>query len=102
MSRIRILHISDLHFRASSGFDEWVIAERMFDDVAAQSPPARPIDLIVFGGDLTFAGQREGMELGKRRVLDPLMERLGLTPDRVVLVAGNHDIDRGRVEKVYE
>jgi predicted phosphodiesterase len=97
----RILHVSDLHARASSEFDQSLLADRALEDIE-RLHSQRPVDLAVFGGDLAFSGKPEDFERGRARLLDPLSQRLGLGAERVIMVPGNHDVDRDRIDPVYE
>ncbi|QQO55287.1 MAG: SUMF1/EgtB/PvdO family nonheme iron enzyme [Thiohalocapsa sp. PB-PSB1] len=105
---IRLLHLSDIHFSKGRGWDADPIlrhlAKRISDDVAAGLVP----DLVVCTGDLAFSGQQHEYELAKNWLESQLWPALmpdsapELKRDRLLLVPGNHDVDRKRVDAVAE
>jgi hypothetical protein len=56
-------------------------------------------DLVVFSGDLAFSGKAEEYNLARDWLENPLWPALpdGLPRDRLLLVPGNHDVDRDKV-----
>jgi 3',5'-cyclic AMP phosphodiesterase CpdA len=97
MSTLRILHLSDLHEELDAHReparrrrvlgDAW---DQNLDDVLARGP----VDLVCFTGDLAYSG-KEPEYAHVHRWLSRLMARLDLPADRLFLVPGNHDVDRG-------
>lgn len=101
MRRIRVLHISDLHARAEWRQDQRELASAMLADaevLAAQ----RPFDLVVVSGDLAHAGKRDEYAIAHEILLEPLMQRLALGRESIVLVPGNHDVDRALIDEITE
>jgi predicted phosphodiesterase len=105
---IRLLHLSDIHFSKGRSWDADPIlrhlAKRISDDVAAGLVP----DLVVCTGDLAFSGQQHEYKLAKSWLESQLWPALmpdsapALYRDRLLLVPGNHDVDRKRVDAVAE
>jgi predicted phosphodiesterase len=103
---IRLLHLSDIHFSKGRSWDADPIlrhlAKRISDDVAAGLVP----DLVVCTGDLAFSGQQHEYKLAKSWLESQLWPALtprsapALDRDRLLLVPGNHDVDRKRVDAV--
>lgn len=98
---IRILHVSDLHAAKSSARDQRLLVDAFLADVRALHTN-EPIDLIVFTGDLTFAGKKDEYVAATELLLRPLLELTGLPPCRCILVPGNHDVDRALVNRVVD
>jgi predicted MPP superfamily phosphohydrolase len=98
---MRVLHLSDLHATARSAPDQRILVNSMFEDVL-ELHSQKPIDLVVVSGDLAFGGTADDLTLAKTLLLDPLTEKLGLAPGHVVIVPGNHDIDRERIVSFVE
>ncbi|MBG6202694.1 putative MPP superfamily phosphohydrolase [Labrenzia sp. EL_13] len=99
MSKLTILHLSDLHHRGSTANDQKIVVEALKRDVACIKRDYS-IDLLVFSGDLVQSGSSEmDFEKATLDVLDPLANELALQPGRVVVCPGNHDIDREVVRK---
>lgn len=99
--RVRVLHVSDLHVDARSAFDQRVLVDGLVRDVERNQAGA-PFDLIVFSGDLASRGKAEEFEAGRWNLLGRLTQATGLGPERVVLVPGNHDVDRDEIDGVIE
>jgi hypothetical protein len=98
---MRIIHLSDLHIRKDLIPDQLTIIEALFDDLMAVKKETPP-DIIVFSGDLTFSAQKDQFELAEKHFLMPLMRALDLTPDKVVLIPGNHDVDISLIDEFQE
>jgi predicted phosphodiesterase len=97
MPVLRILHISDIHEETGDRLeparrrrvlgDSW---DDNLDDILAHGP----LDLVCFTGDIAYSGKQP--EYARAHAwLSRLMARVGLAWDRLFLVPGNHDIDRG-------
>ena len=96
---IRLLHLSDVHFAVSKSWDSnpllYGLASYIGDEIKAGLVP----DLVAFTGDLAFSGKVEEYNLA----LDWLETRLwpvmpkDLPRDRLLLVPGNHDVDRDAI-----
>src|SRR4029078_7812064 len=68
-STIRILHLSDLHFRAGPGGTTWdsaTVLGRLVADTAALAGKGHKADLVVITGDVAFAGPREADAMAER------------------------------------
>jgi predicted MPP superfamily phosphohydrolase len=96
MGRLRILHISDLHERATRETENWrrrrVLGDawlKNLDDIAAEGAP----DLVLFTGDAADRGLAAEYE-GATEFLSTSLDRLGLKPDRLFVIPGNHDVNR--------
>lgn len=98
---IRVLHPSDLHIRPATLADQEVVLKAALADIRSLNQQ-RAVDLVVFSGDLTFSAQNDQFDLAEEKFLVPLLEALRLDRSRIVLVPGNHDIDRDRISRVHE
>ena len=114
---VRLLHLSDVHFRADTAWDAdpvlCALARAVADDVRAGLVP----DLVVITGDLAHAGKPEEYRVNPGRTPDEPPASVGdwlegdlwpaLSPpeaaplprDRLLLVPGNHDVDLARVSR---
>ncbi|HEX8825859.1 MAG TPA: metallophosphoesterase, partial [Archangium sp.] len=101
--KLRILHISDLHERGPREREsfrrrrvlgsEW---ERNLDELLKDGP----IDLVCFTGDVADFGKPE--EYGPvTDFIGALLGKLALPMERLFLVPGNHDIDRGQGKSAW-
>jgi 3',5'-cyclic AMP phosphodiesterase CpdA len=100
MPTLTWLHLSDLHFRADElhTWNEEIVLRALLDDVRKQVGEGLSPDLIVVTGDVAFSGQAQEYGLA-RAFFDDLLAVTGLGKDRLFLVPGNHDVDRGRISR---
>ncbi|HEX4953730.1 MAG TPA: metallophosphoesterase [Thermoanaerobaculia bacterium] len=96
LQTVRILHISDLHDRGGRETEAWrrrrVLGEGWEENLTELLQDG-PIDLVCFTGDAADWGQPEEFETAAV-FLHAILERLGLSPERLFVVPGNHDLDR--------
>lgn len=97
---IRLLHLSDFHFRTTTTWDASTVLGRLADDVAVLVEREGKPDLLVLTGDIAFSGQRDEYELAKKWLLDKLLPAARLTPGELAIAPGNHDADRKAVGTV--
>lgn len=92
---IRFLHISDLHLRPTPGkkYDQGRVLEGLLALLEREREEA-PLDLIFVTGDLAQSGRAEEYALVVE-LLERLMAATGVGRERVFVVPGNHDVDRG-------
>lgn len=98
--KIRILHLSDLHFRAEPGGTAWdstSVLGRLVADIAGLVDKGHRPDLVVITGDIAFSGQPEEYELARQWICEELLLAAKLTPRELVITPGNHDANRRAV-----
>jgi hypothetical protein len=87
---IRLLHLSDLHFTASTPVSarlQWVL-----DDLRGNRGLGIPkLDYLVISGDFTDKGSLEGFEKAYD-LASRLSQEFDLLTERCVFVPGNHDV----------
>lgn len=91
-----ILHLTDLHFGdedAAKRAARQLVLDGMIEHIAQLPKEWRP-ELICISGDIAWKGRVDEYALAKAW-LTKLLARLGLGFERVVVCAGNHDVDRG-------
>jgi len=94
-SPLRFLHVSDLHLRPQrvARYDQDKVLRGLVQHLE-RDREAAPLDLVFVTGDLGHGGRPEEYAL----VID-LLERLlqvtGVPKERLFVVPGNHDVDRG-------
>ncbi len=93
------LHLSDLHFRNGTSYDENIVLGALLKDLAErmQKDGLRP-DFIIVTGDIAHGGQAAEYRLAAR-FFDDLLRITGLGKDRLFLVPGNHDLDRSLITR---
>jgi predicted phosphodiesterase len=94
------LHLSDWHQRGPE-FDRSVVRDALIKDLNRRrelSDALESIDFVVFSGDLVFSGKSYEFDAASREFLAPVLEAARVPKDRVFLVPGNHDLDRGSLD----
>lgn len=103
---MRILHFSDFHLRSGeAGKRSLDILERMLETIKGIKEK-KQIDMVVFSGDLvdkagfgfncTYA---DALQRFRTEVIDRIVAATGIPAYKFLLVGGNHEIERGLVEK---
>lgn len=98
--KINILHLSDLHFGVETSPDiaPTAIAQRtntlnsLIDEIAQLESAWEP-NIVVISGDIGWLGKKKDYEQAAVW-LNKLLAITNLTPNELILCAGNHDIDR--------
>ncbi len=94
--RLRVLHLSDFHFSAASEADARPLLKRLLVDIT-RDRGLKP-DLIIVTGDIAQNGREDEYALASAW-FRKLLSACGLGPEHLVLVAGNHDVDRGAISR---
>jgi predicted MPP superfamily phosphohydrolase len=97
---IRILHLSDFHFSQRKAWDADPVMNAFAKAVGHEVAEGMAPDLVAITGDLAFSGKAAEYERARRWLDERLWPKLGgLQKDRLLLVPGNHDVDRGAVKR---
>jgi Calcineurin-like phosphoesterase len=106
---LNVFHISDLHFTSKSTGqlrDAAVASVRSILELARSLSASGTLDVkacLLITGDLVQSGEmpsgdkQSDFEAVQEVLLRPLLEILGIGPERVFLVPGNHELDRAAV-----
>ena len=96
------LHLSDWH-QQGPDFDRSVVRDALLEDIRERveriDQSLAQVGFVVFSGDLAFSGEPLEYEAAWKYLLDPVLDAVGLKPDRLFIVPGNHDLSR---DHVYE
>jgi predicted phosphodiesterase len=99
MKKIRLLHLSDIHFHSptSIGHDaDLALREDLRRDVAQVVAERGALDAILVTGDIAFSGTRP--EYDQAQIwLDQLADTGGCRREMVYVCPGNHDVDRAYI-----
>ena len=93
-----LLHISDIHFRASDCLDINLDPDRpyrtlMLRDISACMAELGPVGAILIGGDIAFRGALEEYQAAMVWIRE-LATVAGCPLERIFVIPGNHDVDR--------
>lgn len=99
---MRILHISDIHFRAPQCLDadtdqDLPYRTRLERDLVKRVANVGTIDAILVGGDVAFQADPREYCVARQWLLD-LAAMCGCDKDRIMVVPGNHDVNRKSCE----
>ncbi|MEM6456699.1 MAG: SUMF1/EgtB/PvdO family nonheme iron enzyme, partial [Acidobacteriota bacterium] len=96
---ITLLHLSDLHARTSTAWDAKRVTRTLVDDLKALADDGLRPDLVLFTGDLAWAGTGREFSLGWKTI-EAVQAAYGppIADEAVFLVPGNHDVDRTKVD----
>jgi len=94
-----LVHISDIHFKASAGGVQdrnKDLRNQLLNDLRRQRTHLRKYDAIVVTGDIAFAGKRDEFNIASKW-LDVLREHLDMSEENILVIPGNHDVDRDAI-----
>jgi hypothetical protein len=97
-----MLHISDIHFKSPDCLDPWMdpdapIRTRMMRDLTEQVRKQGQVGAILIGGDIAFKAALDEYQTA-RAWIQQLAQISGCPKERVFVVPGNHDVDRGVIK----
>ncbi|MGO4367768.1 metallophosphoesterase [Pseudomonas sp. PAB10] len=97
-----MLHISDIHFKSPDCLDQWMdpefpIRTRMMRDLTEQVRKLGNVGAILIGGDIAFKAATDEYQTA-RGWIQQLSEISGCPKERIFVVPGNHDVDRGIIK----
>jgi predicted MPP superfamily phosphohydrolase len=98
-----ILHISDIHFRAPDCVNPNLDPDRPYrtriiQDARASAAILGPVGAILVGGTIAFKGDPQEYAAAFAW-LEELAEACGCPIERVFVIPGNHDVDRGLIAR---
>jgi predicted phosphodiesterase len=94
---ISFIHLSDIHFRKTSGSSVDIDADLrnaiLMDIKINAKSTLKNIKGILVGGDIAFAGQKKEYDFA-RKFLKEMTEQLEIDEKSVYCVPGNHDVNQ--------
>jgi len=96
---IRILHLSDLHFSEARKWDADPVLTGLADIVRGLDAQGLRPDLVAITGDIARTGKREDYQVAGKWLDGRLLPAIGdgFLKGHLLMVPGNHDVDRGEV-----
>jgi len=104
LKKLTIAHLSDLHLSESTILDQTVILDALILDLKEQVRDGRKFDLVFFTGDLIAKGQYsdQSNQLAKEKFIFPVLDVLGLSSDRLIMIPGNHDLQLSKLNNCLQ
>jgi len=97
-----ILHLSDIHFRHpicnTDSDPDRPFRTRLMQDARERVKKLGPVDAILVGGDIAFAGKPEEYEAALKWLYE-LADACGCDRARIFVIPGNHDVDQDIIKK---
>jgi predicted MPP superfamily phosphohydrolase len=94
-----VLHLSDVHFGCDKSDSARALRQLSLDGITSAilklEPEWRPT-IVCLSGDIAYRAKSSEYEEAAEW-LAKLLKELSISPDHVVICAGNHDIDRNKV-----
>ena len=101
---VRFLHLSDFHLKGEGNpveeFNQDHVTRSLAEKVESLVEDGEAFDFVVVTGDLAFCGKKEDYNVAKV-MCKRILKAVGLKPERLFLVPGNHDVDRDAINKWY-
>jgi DNA repair exonuclease SbcCD nuclease subunit len=94
---MKILHLSDMHFKDTDVSQDIVLSSlksKLKEIVKTEDCP----NLILITGDIAFSGKKEEYEKASS-FINEILALCKLGRDEVLVIPGNHDVDRAKIGK---
>ena len=95
-----IIHISDLHLQENWQEEQGVVLREFFADLKLQIRDSRAT-YVVFTGDILQEGSKAQGYQYFNTAFNARLHELGISSDKLIVIPGNHDIDREYTEKHF-
>jgi predicted phosphodiesterase len=92
-SNLNWLHISDLHFRSGRSYDRDLVLRAFLRSLPQLVERFGKVQLIFVTGDIAYSGKADEYTEATK-FFDKLLEATEITRRQLVMVPGNHDVDR--------
>ena len=97
---INLVHLSDIHYTSNVPPEQGCVINGFIKDLKNLLRGLTPSDTyLLISGDLVFSGNATNYSALKKELIDKIKEDCGISYDRMIFVAGNHDVDREYVQK---
>ncbi len=96
---IRILHLSDFHFREDREEDFSNVFCELGETVAKQVKDGNKPDIVVLTGDIAWSGKKKDYSLAQTWIDNHLLKHIvGFDKKNFFIIPGNHDVDREKID----
>lgn len=94
---MKILHLSDLHFK-SVEISQDIVLNSLKNKLSTLFKENNKPNLILVTGDIAFSGKKEEY-VRATAFFDWIISESGITRNEIFFIPGNHDVDRKSVDK---
>lgn len=102
MTKLRVVHVSDIHFGQEKGgtkIEHDETRRKLLDDAVVMAAKLGPADFVLVLGDIAYSGKKEEYETAGDW-LDRLTQSSGCLKTAVRTIPGNHDCDLSEVKRL--
>jgi len=92
------LNISDMHYRENRPESLGLVLTNFIEDAKSQLKNS-DITYLVFSGDIVHAGSEDHLYVEFEKEIQVLLDDLGISKERRIIIPGNHDVCRDTVSK---
>lgn len=101
--KIGIINISDIHFGLGGPESEGIVLDAFVNDVLDLLNEKKYEDIYFFiGGDLINIADSNKYSLFDTEVIKPIVEKLKIKRDHIIVSPGNHDVEQSKVKDCAE
>ena len=99
---LRILHLSDFHFRLDRKWDQDPVLDGLVESIGKLVGDGLEPDVVVFTGEVAFSGKKKEYDEASKWIDAKLLPSLptGFDDSRMLFVPVNHDVDRDQIKTV--
>ena len=95
MKVLTLLHLSDLHSRATEIAEFRLRRDALFKDLRRLRLTPQ---VVLVSGDIAFSGDASQYEIAQGEFFSPLLDELRIDKNSLVISPGNHDIARNLID----
>ncbi|MEM9481867.1 MAG: metallophosphoesterase, partial [Verrucomicrobiota bacterium] len=97
---MKIIHLSDLHYRTDWEENHGVVLTAFFEDLKRQIGNSESTDTyLAISGDIAQAGANVEQYTQFHEIFDPPLNDLGISRSKRICIPGNHDVSRTAIEE---
>jgi predicted phosphodiesterase len=89
-----------LHIGNDKSTSRQTVFDAFFKDIRKSRQNGIKFDFIAFTGDVANSGKLSEYDCAREDFINPLLDSSGLSPDKLIIVPGNHDSDWGVLDWV--
>ncbi|MCP5061438.1 MAG: hypothetical protein GY936_03125 [Ignavibacteriae bacterium] len=94
--KVKILHLSDLHF-ATNSVPQDTVLDSLFRKIKQEVSSDNKPNAMIITGDIAFSGQKKEYEKAGE-YLDKIINVCDIEIENVFMIPGNHDVNRSKIK----
>lgn len=98
MSKINILHLSDLHISIKDRNIKKEIIKKLIDD--CNNVVNSQVNIVIITGDLVSSGTKENFDIATE-IIEYISNKLNVEYENIIYIPGNHEVDIQSIKSYY-